>query len=132
MKGMCFGAVCVATFVALVGCATTETSLRDRGLSPLRQSELEALYARTRTIRGTSADGLAVRGTYTQEGGATLDWGRGSDEGSWRISGGKFCTRYRVIRNGEERCFTVYKTGENEYQSFFPDGTFNGTASFTN
>jgi hypothetical protein len=132
MKSRFFGAVLAAAFMALGGCATTEQSLRERRLSPLTQSELEALYARTRTIRGTRADGLAVTGTYTQDGVAKLDWGRGADEGSWRITEGKFCTKYQVIRDGAERCFTIYKTGENEYKSFFPDGTFNGTASFTN
>jgi hypothetical protein len=132
MKGMVFGAILAVAFLTLVGCATTEQGLRARGLAPLTQSELEALYARTRIIRGSSPDGLGLTGTYTQEGGARLDWGRGAAEGSWRITGGKFCTKYTGIRDGEERCFTIYKTGENEYKTFFPDGTCNGTTSFIN
>jgi hypothetical protein len=129
-KGMVVGALVAAAFLALIGCTTTEQSLRARGLSPLSQSELEALYARTRTIRGSSPDGLGLLGTFTQEGGARLDWGRGAAEGSWRITGDKFCTKYQGIRNGEERCVTIYKTGENAYKAFLPDGTFNGTTSF--
>jgi hypothetical protein len=132
MKGMFFGAILAAVFLTLVGGATTEKSLRERGLSPLTQSELEALYARTRVIRGSSPDGLGLTGTYTKEGGARLDWGRGAAEGSWRIIEGKFCTKYKVIRDGEERCFTIYKTEENEYKAFLPDGTFNGMTSFIN
>jgi hypothetical protein len=72
----------------------------------------------------------ASLGTYTQEGGARLDWGRGAAEGSWRITAGKFCTKYKGIRDEKERCFTIYKTGENEYKAFLPDGTFHGTTSF--
>ena len=128
--GMVVGALVAAAFLTLIGCATTEHSLRARGLAPLSHSELEALYARTRTIRGSSPDGLGLLGTFTQEGGARLDWGRGAAEGSWRMSGGKFCTKYQGIRNGEERCVTIYKTGENAYKAFLPDGTFHGTTSF--
>jgi hypothetical protein len=73
-----------------------------------------------------------VTGTYTQDGVAKIDWGRGADEGSWRIIGGKFCTKYPKVRNGVETCFTVYKTGENEYKSILPDGSLNATGSFTN
>ena len=89
-KGMVVRAIVAAAFLTLGGCTTTEQSLRARGLSPLSQCELEALYARTRTIRGSSPDGLRLLGTSTQEGGARLDWGRGAAEGSWRITGGKF------------------------------------------
>jgi hypothetical protein len=130
MQGLYFGAMWAAAFLTLSGCAPTEQALRARGLSPLTHSELEALYARTRTIHGSSPDGLGLLGTYTQEGVARLDWGRGAAVGSWRIAEGKFCTTYPGIRNGEERCATVYKTGENEYKAFLPDGTFNGTTSF--
>jgi hypothetical protein len=131
-KGMVVGAMVAAVSLTLGGCTTTEHSLRTRtrGLAPLAHSELEALYARTRTIRGRSPDGLGLLGTFTPEGGARLDWGRGAAEGSWRMSGGKFCTKYQGIRNGEERCVTIYKTGENAYKVFLPDGTFHGTTSF--
>ena len=130
MKGLGFGTIVAAAFLTLLGCATTEQALRARGLSPLSQGELEALYARTRTIRGSSPDCLGLLGTYTQEGGARLDWGRGAAAGSWRIAEDKFCTKYQGIRNGEERCLTIYKTGENAYKAFLPDGTFHGTTSF--
>jgi hypothetical protein len=130
MQGLCFGAMWAVAFLVLSGCAPTEQALRARGLSPLTQSELEALYARTRTIRGSSPDGLGLLGSYTQEGVARLDWGRGAAVGAWRIAEGKFCTTYPSIRNGEERCVTIYKTGENEYKAFLPDGTCNGTTSF--
>jgi len=131
-KDMVVGAIVAAAFLTLISCTTTEHALQARGLAPLSQRELEALYARTRTIRGSSPDGLGLTGTYTPEGGMRLDWGRGAAEGSWRITGGKFCTKYQGIRDGEERCVTIYKTGENAYKAFLPDGTFHGTISFLN
>jgi hypothetical protein len=133
MQGMFSGAVLAAIYVILAGCAPTEKALRERGLSPLTQSELEALYSRTWTFRGTLPEGLKWTGTYTPDGVVKVDWRQGADEGSWRIIGGKFCMTFKVILNGEERCVTVYKTGGNEYTAFNPDGSFifTGTAAFT-
>jgi hypothetical protein len=130
MQGLCFGAMVATACLTLIGCATTEPSLRARGLSPLSHGELAALYARPRTIQGSSPDGLGLLGSYTPEGGARLDWGRGAAAGSWRIAEGKFCTKYPGVRNGEERCVTIYQTGENAYKAFLPDGTCQGTTSF--
>lgn len=132
MKGMFFGAVLAVSFIALAGCATTEKSLRERGLSPLAQSELEALYSRTRTIGWTTFDGVRVTATYTYNGVAQLEGAGFTHQGSWRITGRKFCTQYQTIRNGAETCFTFYKTGENEYKNFYPDGSLGATGSFTN
>ena len=128
--GMVVGAIVAAAFLTLIGWTTTEQSLQARGLAPLSHRELEALYARTRTIRGRSPDGLRLLGTSTQEGGARLDWGRGAAEGSWRMSGGTFCTKDPGIRGGEERCVTIDTTGKNAYKAFLPEGTFHGTISF--
>ena len=132
MKRLLFSAVFAAFFLTLSSCALTEQSLRDKEISPLSQSELQALHARPRTIQGTSATGDRVTGTYTPEGVAKIQWSSGGAEGSWRIKDGKFCTTYSTLRGGEERCFTVYKTGDNEYKSFNPDGSLNATASYTN
>jgi hypothetical protein len=126
-----------AIFIGLSGCAITEKSLRQRGLSPLTQSELEALYSRTRTAHGTiimagrTAEG--VRWTYTPEGVVKVDWRQGGAEGSWRIAGGKFCRTFKVINDGQEFCVTIYKTGQNEYNAFHAEGFFIdiGTESFT-
>lgn len=125
----CFATICIV----LASCAPTEKSLRARGLSPLTQSELEALYSRTRTVRGTTAEGVTWTGTYTPDGVAKLDWRQGGDEGSWRITGGKFCAKFKVMYDGEERCFTIYNTGKNEFKGFNSKGSFvsTGTAAFT-
>ena len=131
MKRLLFNAVFAAVFMTLVSCATTEKTLRDKGLAPLSHSELQALHARTRTLKGTNANGVRGAGTYTTDGVAKLDWGTGEATGTWRIKDGKFCTTYSTVQSGAERCFTVYKTAENEYTSFNPDGSLNATASYT-
>lgn len=43
------------------------------------------------------------------------------DSGTWRIKGNKFCTTWKVIRKGKERCFSMSKTGAGKYAS--NDGT---------
>ena len=48
------------------------------------------------------------------------------DSGTWRISDKGFCTTWKVIRPGEERCFTVVKNGE-QTQLINPDGSVNAT-----
>ena len=132
MRKATFGFSLLFVSLILSSCATTEKALQERGLAPLTHSELETLMSRTRTARWTSSKGAAGTGTYTQEGTAKLAWSGGGAEGSWRISGDKFCTKYPTIRGGNETCFTMYKTGEYEYQSFFPDGSFNAALVYTN
>jgi hypothetical protein len=61
-----------------------------------------------------------------------VEWNGGGAHGSWRISGDKFCTKYRGVRGGNETCLALYKTGDNEYQAFLPDGGLDGTFSYTN
>jgi len=51
-----------------------------------------------------------------------------TDTGTWRIKDGRLCTRWTKIRNGEEACVTVYKTGERARASFLPDGTLSSTS----
>ena len=132
MQGLFSGAVLAAICMVLSGCPPTEKALRERGLSPLTQSELEAVFSRTKTIRGTTAEGVTWTGPYTPDGVVKVDWRQGSDEGSWRITGGKFCAKYKVMYDGEERCHTIYKTGKNEFKGFNAKGGVSaGTASFT-
>ena len=57
MQGLFSGAVLAAILIVLAGCALTEKALRERGRSPLTQSELEAMFSRTRTFHRTIAEG---------------------------------------------------------------------------
>jgi len=131
-KTLLSSALMAIALLLVSGCATTEKSLQERGLTPLTHSELETLMSRTRTARWTTSKGVTGTGSYTQDGTAKLAWSGGGAEGSWRISGDRFCTKYPTIRGGNETCFSLYKMHENEYQSFFPDGSLNATLVYTN
>lgn len=131
-KSILCNTVVSTALLVLAGCATTEQSLRARGLSSLTQSELEALFSRTRTVRRTTAAGAPIMNTYMQNGTSQIESPLGSYEGTWRINAGKFYTRSSARDQRVERCVTIYKTGDNEYQSFQEDGTFTSTMAFTN
>lgn len=114
------------------GCATNEQSLQKRGLSPLSHTKLEALYSRTRDERFLTATGVSGTGKFARDGTAKVAWDGGSADGTWRIKGNTFCTRYASIRGGKENCFTVYQTQPNKYALFFPDGSPDATVTYTN
>ena len=65
------------------------------------------------------------------EGTAKIDWGSGSAEGVWRIVDDKVCATYKDLFNGSEKCYVLYKTGENVYKVFV-NGLYNGSFSYTN
>ena len=45
------------------------------------------------------------------------------------MKGGAICAEWKQIRNGEERCFHAYRTGEKQYTTFGPDGVMSGVFS---
>jgi hypothetical protein len=121
------GGFVVLFAVALSSCATTtEKSLRDRGLSPMTQKDLEQRFSRPVNARFEAATGVAGTVAYTPDGSARLDAPNISDTGKWRINNGKACVTWTKIRQGQEGCFTLYKTGPKEYTSFASDGSYNG------
>lgn len=122
----------VLGFGLVVGCATTEKGLAEKGLKPLTESELKALYSRTRTTKWTNAQNRSGTGEYRVDGTAQVNWGTGGALGRYRIVGNTLCTQYPEVRGGAESCSRVYKTGENEYTTFFTDGEYNTVFSYTN
>jgi hypothetical protein len=50
-----------------------------------------------------------------------------NDSGTWRYWGKGFCTQWRRMRNGEERCFTLDKTAGGLYRIYKPDGSISMT-----
>ncbi|MEM7254133.1 MAG: hypothetical protein AAF493_22170 [Pseudomonadota bacterium] len=113
----------LAVSVVLTGCATTEADIRQE-FAPLTGEQLSALITdnaiqwETDRSRGVAA--------YAADGSATVDWGTGDDVGTWRIDGDQLCSQWKTVRDGTERCFTVYQTGENQYRSFY-DGKASAT-----
>ena len=115
--------------VLAVGCATSERALKKKGLSPLTGKELELLLSRDRTLTWTNARTMGDA-TYAADSTATMTWDSGADSGSWRIDENTLCTTWTVVRK-KEACFTVYKTGDNQFQQFWPDGAWNADFAFS-
>ena len=122
----------VAGLIALLigGCATAEQKLMESGLKPLTDDQLREVFAkRPRTAEWSTAN---ASGTieYSPDGTQKTQWGRGGDSGTYQIRNGMICGKWKTIRNGEERCFTVYKVADNTYESFH-GGKKSSTLTFT-
>ena len=118
--------------LGLGGCATTEKSLTEKGMKPLSEAELKALYSGTRKVKWTNAQNRSGTGEFRADGAASVDWGTGSAQGKYRIVGNTLCSQYDGVRGGAETCFRIYKTGDNEYKQYFTNGEYNAVVSFTN
>lgn len=123
----------IALATLLSACATQEKGLQEQGLKQLNNEELRSMHARDRTLTYVAGNGSAGTGKFNADGKISLSWGNGSDEGTWRISEDRLCTTYKnVIRPGAERCFAMYRSGDNKYELVGPDGMITSTVSFTN
>jgi len=118
--------------IGLGGCATTEKSLTEKGMKPLSEAELKAMYSRTRTAKWTNAQNTSGTVEYGADGTSSVTWGAGSAQGKYRIVGNTFCTQYEGVRGGAENCVRIYKTGDNEYKSYHANGDYNAVVSYTN
>jgi len=80
-----------------------------------------------RTLIGATAKGGPVNLMLHPDGTAELS-GSATDAGSWRVSETGYCTTWKKIRAGEERCFTARRNGTT-ITVLNPDGSVSG--SFT-
>jgi len=131
MNTTLIGVVAAGFVVTLTGCVTAEKKTQDQGYAPLSQAELEQTYARTRTVAWSNPAGSKGTATYETDGSARVSWQGGEDEGRWRIVDGRFCSKWKTVRNGVENCTKSYKVGENEYRAYNVDGTLSSILSFT-
>lgn len=74
---------------------------------------------------GTTASGAAATMRLDAGGKASISAGTTSDTGTWRLSDTGYCTTWSRIRAGQERCFTVTRTGST-LRVFNPDGSLSG------
>lgn len=124
-------ATAVAT-VLLFGCATGEKSLVEKGLQPLSEADLKALYSKPRTVSWKNVNNNSGTAEYRMDGTVQVSWGSGGTSGTYRIVGNTFCAKLANVRGGAEYCQRVYKTGENMYMTFLDNGDANSTYAFTN
>jgi hypothetical protein len=78
-----------------------------------------------KTLSGANANGTPVTMRFQNDGTASLSAGRTSDTGTWRVSETGYCTTWKTIRAGEERCFTARREGSKVTVSN-PDGSVSG------
>lgn len=76
-------------------------------------------------LTGTTASGANVTMRLEPDGKASLTAGRTSDTGTWRIAENGYCTTWKTIRAGQERCFTVAREGAT-FKVMNPDGSPSG------
>jgi len=78
-----------------------------------------------KTLAGKTTSGEPVTLTLQADGTASLSAGSTNDTGTWRLSEQGYCTTWKDIRSGRERCFTVRRVGTTT-KVFNPDGSVNG------
>jgi len=81
-----------------------------------------------KALVGTTANGAAVTMRLAADGSASLSVGSTSDSGTWRATEQGYCTTWKNIRSGQERCFTVKRAGT-KATVFNPDGSVSGQFS---
>ena len=129
MRRILLGAASVMLVASVYGCATTEQSLRAKGLVPQTQKELEDRFSKPVKLRFDNNVGGRSTVAYMPDGTGRVEWTGGGDTGRWRVKDGKICVTWTKVRDGQEGCFTSYKTGPKDYMSFNPDGSLNGMAT---
>ncbi len=107
----------VALALTIIACAAHEVKLKEQGLQPMTQAELEQLFSKpvefSFSTPETSGD------LKYADGKSEGTWRQGSGKGTYEIKDGLFCSRWD-FRNMSERCFRVYKISDTEYHYVHP------------
>ncbi len=92
--------------------------------APVAPSEIKDTWVGKELV-GTTASGAAATMRLDADGKASISAGTTSDTGTWRLSDTGYCTTWSRIRAGQERCFTVIRSGPS-LRVFNPDGSLSG------
>jgi len=76
-------------------------------------------------LSGTTASGAKATMRLEPDGKASVTAGKTSDTGSWHLSDTGYCTTWKTIRAGQERCYTVIRSGS-ALKVLNPDGSLSG------
>ncbi len=113
--------VLALTGLGLAGIETADQKLFAAEKTPMSGAEIQRLWASGVTLRGTYGEWMEFTVQYFPDGRATIDYvssnSAGTDEGTWWVEGDKSCKKWENILDGEERCTTIYKLGDNKYRS---------------
>jgi hypothetical protein len=91
---------------------------------PVSAKEIQDTWV-GKDLTGTTANGARASLRLEPDGKATVSAGNTSDMGTWRISENGYCTTWKTIRAGQERCFTVVRAGS-AFKVMNPDGSLSG------
>src|SRR4029078_8835585 len=75
-----------------------------------------------KNLVGKTAGGAPATLKLLSDGTAQLNAGTTNDSGTWRLSDTGYCTTWKTIRAGQERCFTASKSGD-RITVLNPDGS---------
>ena len=91
---------------------------------PVMPKEIQDTWV-GRTLVGVTANGAPATVRLQPDGTASVAAGSTNDTGTWRLSEQGYCTTWKNIRAGQERCFTVRRVGAGMTVSN-PDGSLSG------
>ena len=121
-------AIVTCLALALGGCVTAKQKKLDLGISPMTDQELNSFFSKPIDASYYSSkrnNTIALQ--YSPDGSQKLISSNFSDEGTYTIINGEQCSKWKVIRNGAEKCTTWFDIGDNKYETFNRDGSKNGT-----
>jgi len=78
-----------------------------------------------KTLIGKTAAGAPATVKLLSDGTAQLITGNTNDSGTWRLSDTGYCTTWKTVRPGQERCFTASKSAD-RITVLNPDGSLSG------
>ena len=123
--------VALSGFIAMfISCAAVnEKTLKESGAKLLSQQDLIEFYKveRAGTVK-TSRGSLKIH--YFPDRTQKMTWPGGSDEGTYRIENGEMCVKWKIARDGVEKCTRVYNIEENKYEVVYIDGSHAGSITF--
>ena len=110
-------------FASLVGAVSAMTAALAQDVS-VSAKEIQETWVGKELI-GTTASGAKAWLRLESGGVASVTAGTTSDTGTWRLSDTGYCTTWKTIRPGQERCFTVTRSGST-FRVNNPDGSLSG------
>ena len=91
---------------------------------PVSAKEIQDTWV-GKELSGSTASGAKATMRLEFDGKAFVSAGNASDTGAWRISENGYCTTWKTIRAGQERCFTVASDAA-VFKVMNPDGSLSG------
>lgn len=112
-----------SAFLALSWLALAGTGVLAQEV-PVLPKEIQDTWV-GRELWGTTVNGVRAVMRLDPDGTASIAAGNTQDTGTWRLSEQGYCTTWKTIRAGTERCFTVVRNG-GTYKVINPDGSTGG------